>query len=149
MPVKSSPRSSKTLQIQNDSAIRYNDFLLDYGQTSMSALSGCAAGVLGLTGLYGFAFYFVFSLLLSLLIVVYLGKNIDSYFLCKKSIFTNTLWSGIQTYLLFWTFMYGMVHVYWSFLNVHHLKNIPNSIITTRLSFLVCWYLNIVELDFG
>ena len=109
---KIQPRQSKTLLIQNDAAIRYNDFLLDYGQTSMSALSGCAAGILGLTGLYGFVFYFVFSFMLSVMVVACLGANIDNFFLSKKNIFTGTLWSGIQTYLLFWTFMYGMVHVY-------------------------------------
>lgn len=111
-PQNNEKPATKSLLFKNDSAIRYNDFLLDYGQTSMSALSGCAAGIMGLTGLYGFAFYFVFSFILSILIVFYLGRNVDNFFLSKKNIFTGTLWSGLQTYLLFWTFLYGMVYVY-------------------------------------
>jgi hypothetical protein len=99
-------------QILSESAIRYNDYLLDYCQTSMSALSGCAAGIMGLTGLYGFIFYFVSSLCLSLIILVSMGSDSKKYFLSKKTIITGTLWSGIQTYLLFWTFLFGMVHVY-------------------------------------
>jgi hypothetical protein len=100
-------------QILNESAIRYNDFLLDYCQTSMSALSGSAAGILGLTGyVNGLVFYFVCSMILSIGIYFYIGHNTKKYFLSKQTIFTGTLWSGIQTYLLFWTFLYGMVHVY-------------------------------------
>lgn len=96
----------------SDACIRYNDFLLDYCQTSMSALSGCAAGIIGLTGLYGFVFYFICSLFLSFVILAYMGPNASKYFISKNTIITGTLWSGIQTYLLFWTFLFGMVHVY-------------------------------------
>jgi hypothetical protein len=96
----------------SEPALRYNDYLLEYCQTSMSALSGCAAGIIGLTGLYGFLFYFLCALSLSILILVYLGPNFKKYFISKQNIVTGTLWSGIQTYLLFWTFLFGMVHVY-------------------------------------
>ena len=109
---KPSPSNSREIQILNDGAIRYNHYLLDYCQTSVSALSGCTAGVLGLTGLYGFAFYFICSICVSAAICALLGDRFDKYFLAKQQIFTGPLWSGIQTYLLFWTFLYGMVHVY-------------------------------------
>ena len=99
-------------QVYSEQAVRYNDYLLDYCQTAMSALSGCAAGIIGLTGLYGFLFYFISSLFLSSLIFVSFGTNVNKYFLSKQAIVTGTLWSGIQTYLLFWTFLFGMVHVY-------------------------------------
>jgi hypothetical protein len=78
----------------------------------MSALSGSAAGILGLTGLNGFVFYFICSLFLSSLILVYMGTEANKYFITKSQVITSTLWSGIQTYLLFWTFLFGMVHVY-------------------------------------
>lgn len=109
-------KQSQTKQLNktySEGAIRYNDYLLDYCQTSMSALSGAAAGVLGLTGLNGFIFYFICSLFLSSLILVYLGSESKRFFISSKQIVTGTLWSGIQTYLLFWTFLFGMVHVYW------------------------------------
>ena len=113
--VAKSKRYDPTLnQVLSEQSIRYNDYLLDYCQTSMSALSGCAAGILGMTGLYGFLFYFICSLFLSVLILLYLGPSSKKYFISKQTIVTGTLWSGIQTYLLFWTFMFGMVHVYWA-----------------------------------
>ena len=96
----------------SEASIRYNDFLLDYCQTSMSALSGSAAGIMGMTGLYGFIFYFICSFFLSMLILFNMGSDSSKYFVSRKTIVTGTLWSGIQTYLLFWTFLYGMVHVY-------------------------------------
>ena len=107
-----SKRKTDSDQILSEPAIRYNNFLLDYCQTAMSALSGSAAGILGLTGLNGFLFYFICSLILSFAILISMGVHVNKYFLSKQSIFTGTLWSGIQTYLLFWTFLYGMVHVY-------------------------------------
>lgn len=110
--LKTKTNDSKFNEVLNESAIRYNDFLLDYCQTSVSALSGSAAGIMGLTGLYGFVFYFISSMLLSTCILLYLGNGFKKYFLSKQTILTGTLWSGIQTYLLFWTFLFGMVHVY-------------------------------------
>merc|ERR1719245_1199879 len=106
MPSKtaSGKQLSKTY---SEGSIRYNDYLLDYCQTSMSALSGSAAGILGLTGLNGFIFYFICSLFLSSLILIYLGADSKRYFISKQQIVTGTLWSGIQTYLLFWTFLFG------------------------------------------
>jgi len=109
---KAKKSSSLDGLVLSEQSIRYNDYLLEYCQTSVSALSGSAAGILGLTGLYGFLFYFVCSLLLSTVILVYLGTDSKKYFLSKQTIITGTLWSGIQTYLLFWTFLFGMVHVY-------------------------------------
>ena len=99
-------------EIYSDSAVRYNDYLLEYCNTTMSALSGCAAGVIGFTGLNGFIFYFLCALALSFLLIGYLGPSCKKYFITKQRIVTATLWSGIQTYLLFWTFSFGMVHVY-------------------------------------
>ena len=45
--------------------MRNNAAILDYCRTSMAALSGSTAGILGLTGLYGFAFYFITAFILS------------------------------------------------------------------------------------
>ncbi len=99
-------------EIYSETAVRYNDYLLEYFQTAMSALSGCAAGILGLTGLNGFLFYFICALTLSVLLIAFIGPNFKHYFINKQHVITGTLWSGIQTYLLFWTFLFGMVHVY-------------------------------------
>jgi ER membrane protein complex subunit 6 len=41
----------------SESAVRNNHGVVEYCRTSMAALSGGTAGILGLTGFYGFGFY--------------------------------------------------------------------------------------------
>lgn len=57
-------------------SLRQNASVLEYCRTSMSALSGCAAGILGLTGLQGFLFYFITAFLLSVSIYFQILGNI-------------------------------------------------------------------------
>lgn len=60
----------------SEPALRNNSSVVEYCRTSMSALSGCTAGILGLTGQYGFIFY-IFSVLA--LWVITNKKNIYNY----------------------------------------------------------------------
>ncbi|XP_053562079.1 ER membrane protein complex subunit 6 [Bombina bombina] len=99
-------------QFISEAAVRGNAAVLDYCRTSVSALSGATAGILGLTALYGFIFYFLASFLLSLLLVLKSGRRWNKYFKTRRPLFTGGLIGGLFTYVLFWTFLYGMVHVY-------------------------------------
>ena len=96
----------------NEMAIRNNGAILEHIRTSVSALSGGSAGVLGLTGLYGFAFYFIVSFVISVMLLLKAGSQWQKYFRSRTVLFTNGLMGGLFTYILFWTFLYGMVHVY-------------------------------------
>ncbi|XP_067866882.1 ER membrane protein complex subunit 6 [Heterodontus francisci] len=99
-------------QFISELAVRGNAAILDYCRTSVSALSGATAGILGLTALTGFVFYFVASFLLSVLLIVKAGHRWSKYFKSRRPLFTGGLVGGLFTYILFWTFLYGMVHVY-------------------------------------
>lgn len=99
-------------QFISELAVRGNAAVLDYCRTSVSALSGATAGILGLTALMGFVFYFVASFLLSVLLFVKAGRHWSKYFKSRRPLFTGGLVGGLFTYILFWTFLYGMVHVY-------------------------------------
>ncbi|XP_032072381.1 ER membrane protein complex subunit 6-like [Thamnophis elegans] len=99
-------------QFISEAAVRGNAAILDYCRTSVSALSGATAGILGLNGLYGFIFYFLASVLLSVLLVLKAGRRWNKYFKSRRPLFTGGLIGGLFTYILFWTFLYGMVHVY-------------------------------------
>ncbi|NXB65648.1 EMC6 protein, partial [Struthidea cinerea] len=93
-------------QFISEAAVRGNAAILDYCRTSVSAL------ILGLTGLHGFIFYFLASVLLSVLLVLKAGRRWNKYFKSRRPLFTGGLVGGLFTYVLFWTFLYGMVHVY-------------------------------------
>ena len=93
-------------------AIANNNMVIDFCRTSVSALAGMSAGVLGLTGLSGFIFYFAASIFLSCLINLKAGHQWRKYFISWWSLSTNGILGGLFTYVLFWTFLYGMVHVY-------------------------------------
>lgn len=98
--------------VYNESAIRRNAAIVDYCRTSAAVIGGATAGVLGLTGLYGFAFYFIYSLFLSLMLAVKAGHNSSNYFQSSSSVWFSGIPGGLFTYVLLWTFLYGMVHVY-------------------------------------
>ncbi|KAG9339774.1 hypothetical protein JZ751_022440 [Albula glossodonta] len=94
-------------QFISEVAVRGNAAVLDYCRTSVSALSGATAGILGLTGLYGFIFYFLASFLLSLLLILKAGRRWNKCFKSRRLLFTGGLVGGLFTYVLFWTFLLG------------------------------------------
>ncbi|XP_033624884.1 ER membrane protein complex subunit 6-like [Asterias rubens] len=98
--------------VYNELAIRSNMSILSYCRTFVSALSGSSAGILGLTGLEGFFFYFIVSFAFSAMLFIKAGRNWQEFFRFRQPLITSGLLGGLFTYVLFWTFLYGMVHVY-------------------------------------
>ncbi|ETN73996.1 hypothetical protein NECAME_13285 [Necator americanus] len=72
-----------------------------------------AAGILGLTGIPGFIFYFVSVAIQALFWEAKAGFEWKSYFLDRTLSVTHSIVGGLFTYILFWVFLYGMVHVYY------------------------------------
>ncbi|KAI8798893.1 ER membrane protein complex subunit 6 [Biomphalaria glabrata] len=96
----------------SEMSLRQNASVLEYCRTSISALSGATAGIMGLTGLWGFIFYFITAAMLSVLLLLKAGSRWNTFFVTRTVLFSNGLLGGLFTYVLFWTFLYGMVHVY-------------------------------------
>lgn len=67
---------------------------------------------MGLTGIIGFVFYLVSVLGLWCLLLLKTGSNWQKFFIDRQSLLTHGFLGGLCTYVLFWTFLYGMVHVY-------------------------------------
>ena len=105
-------KAAKPGVVYSDAMIRGNAATIDYIRTSFSTVSGATAGTLGLTGIRGFVFYFVMSMALSMMLYFKAGTNWNKYFLSRRSLWTDGVFSGLFTYVLFWTFLYGLVHVY-------------------------------------
>ncbi|XP_059157727.1 ER membrane protein complex subunit 6-like [Physella acuta] len=96
----------------SEMSLRQNASILEYCRTSISALSGATAGIMGLTSLWGFIFYFITAAMLSVFLLLKAGSQWNSFFMTRRVLFSNGLFGGLFTYVLFWTFLYGMVHVY-------------------------------------
>ncbi|VDD83803.1 unnamed protein product [Mesocestoides corti] len=86
--------------------------VVGYCRTAMAALAGAAAGILGLTGVIGFVFYVLSSAALSLLLLHKAGPQWQKYFIHRSTLLYSLIFSELTTYILCWTFIYGMVHVY-------------------------------------
>lgn len=69
-------------------------------------------GLLGLTALYGAAFYVFAVTSLWFMILFKAGPNWKNYFISRKDLLTGGFFGQLFTYILCWTFLYGMVHVY-------------------------------------
>ncbi len=98
--------------VYNERAVMKNYAIIDYCRTSGAVIAGAAAGIMGLTGVYGFLFFIIFSVTLSMVLSMKAGRDWDKYFTTKRQLWFNGVIGGLFTYILVWTFLYGMVHVY-------------------------------------
>ena len=110
--VRCKGKSHQVVVTYSKSAIRYNHTTLEYCGISMSALAGCTAGFLGLRSHFGFIFYITSMLIFWLLLLAEVGPSWDKYFRSRLAILTESVTSGLFTYVLFWTLLYGMIHAY-------------------------------------
>ena len=99
-------------EVFSEQAMRRNTSIIDYCRTSGAAIAGATAGILGLTGLYGFGFFIVYSIVLSTMLAAKAGTNWSDYFRSRRDVWFSGVLGGLFTYVLLWTFLYGMVHVY-------------------------------------
>jgi len=105
----------QNVQYVNPISVQHNMAIAEYCRTSISALSGVVAGILGLTGLAGFAFYIICALFLFGGLLLKAGTNnteSKQYFLKRTQLLVNNQMGALFTYILSWTFLYSLVHVY-------------------------------------
>ncbi|CAD5229059.1 unnamed protein product [Bursaphelenchus okinawaensis] len=98
--------------LYNETAIRNNFQVLEYSRTCHAALAGIAAGILGLTSLWGFGFYFLMVLLQAGIWEMKSNFEWNKYFFSRSLIVNYSFVGGLFTYVLLWVFIYGIVHVY-------------------------------------
>jgi len=99
----------------NPRNVMHNSKSLNFSRTSLSVLSGGVAGILGLSSLWGFLFYFLVSGLLGLYYLAQRARSDSLHFLNKQQLVTGFVFENLFTYILMWTLVYGCVHVYWIF----------------------------------
>lgn len=87
---------------------------IDLVRIVMFMVGGALCGILGLTGIEGFLFYFGVSLMVGLGITARMGFRVRDY-THDGSIVTlimGGLTSQIMSFIMFWTLAYSLAYVY-------------------------------------
>lgn len=102
----------------NQAAVQINAKNLLYARSSLALVCGLAAGILALEGFAtGLLFYAAASAVLSAAIHVRIvlvdGQSVQSRFPGGPlELWTANILSSTFSYFLFWTFAFGLVHMY-------------------------------------
>jgi len=100
--------------IINMHAVHLNNKKIDKVRSLMGIISGCVAGICGLTGFQGLVCFVALHLVVNFSLITFKMKlNLKEYF--NESILsfmTGDLQSSILSYLLFWTLFYGLVYLF-------------------------------------
>ncbi|CAH3106718.1 unnamed protein product [Pocillopora meandrina] len=91
-------------------SIMANNSIIDFCRTSLASMAGISAGILGLTALKGFIFYFIASLFMSILICLKAGTQWRKFFISWWDLSTSGIFGGVFTYLLFWTYPFVLIY---------------------------------------
>ena len=75
-------------------------------------MTGIAAGILGLTGLSGLAWFLVAEALFVVLILASLQFQFQPFFVSLPSLALGSLFQGGMSFILFWALSFNMVHIY-------------------------------------
>ena len=72
---------------------------------------GIAAGILGFDGPVGVLFYFAADLVMSMLLVLRFGFNVERYFISVRQFFTAGLMANTMTFMVFWILFHNLVYI--------------------------------------
>lgn len=87
---------------------------LQHAKTWTALLGGVTAGILGLTSLWGLLFFFLGSIVATMLTLNTPNAGFDSCFPGSKgSLFSvSALCTGLFTYILVWTMVYDGIYIF-------------------------------------
>ena len=92
--------------------IGYNTRNINFCRIFVAIVSGMAAGIMGFTGLMGFAVFFLTTMLLSVMLYVFVGMDPKPYFKAPEDLWTEGISQAMMSYIMFWTLFYDIVHIY-------------------------------------
>ncbi len=95
-------------------AQRQNTQKMDSIKSFMGIVTGCCAGILGLTNMRGIAFFVVMHFVVSGCLLTRIGGDLEKYRkgVTKVNFVMEGLQSSFMSYMLFWTLFYGLVYLF-------------------------------------
>ncbi|XP_041000215.1 ER membrane protein complex subunit 6-like [Juglans microcarpa x Juglans regia] len=109
---KKSSDLSNDIPTFNAENLQSNMKTIYYSRTFLSIVGGVIAGILGFTGLTGFILYFLIMAITSAGLIAKSGFSIHSYFDSWNRVVLDGFFSGLMSFVLFWTFAYDIVHIF-------------------------------------
>ena len=97
----------------NAENMQNNMKIIYYSRTFLSIIGGVVAGILGFTGLKGFVFYLLLMAVTSVGLVAKAKFSIQTYFDSWNRVLLDGFLGGLMSFVLFWTFAYDIVHIFW------------------------------------
>ncbi|CAN4094983.1 unnamed protein product [Withania somnifera] len=88
----------------NAENMQNNMKIIYYSRTFLSIIGGAVAGILGLTSLRGFVFYFLVMAITSISLAAKARFSIHSYFDSWNRIIFDGFLGGLMSFVLFWTY---------------------------------------------
>ena len=110
---KKSSNGVNELLTFNAENMQSNMKIIYYSRTFLSIIGGVVAGILGFTGLKGFVFYLLLMALTSLGLVAKAKFSTHTYFDSWNRVLLDGFQGGLMSFVLFWTFAYDIVHIFW------------------------------------
>lgn len=96
-------------------AMKLNEDKMDRIKSHMGIISGCSAGILGLTNLYGLLFFVLCHLTVNGIILIQIQGNLE-IFRGRQCTLSSFLMEGVtncaMSFMLFWTLFYGLVYLF-------------------------------------
>jgi hypothetical protein len=96
-------------------AMKLNESKMDKIKSYMGIISGCCAGILGLTNIFGLLFFMVCHLVVNGTILLQIQGDLET-FRGRQCTKIGFVMEGIQncalSYMLFWTLFYGLVYLF-------------------------------------
>ncbi|KAG7360499.1 Rab5-interacting protein Rab5ip [Nitzschia inconspicua] len=113
-PTAATASASDEKEVLDITTLRYNAQSIDTVRSVMGIVSGCVAGICGLTGWAGLACFLVLHTLVLVLIWAFkMNFQLKAY--TRQSAWSyataNIQQSGLS-FTLFWTLFYGLVYLY-------------------------------------
>ena len=92
--------------------IGFNARIINFCRVFCAIISGCAAGILGITGIPGFLVFFLSTFVLSVGLYLKVSAEPRPYFKKPEEIWTEGIMQALMSYIMFWTLFYDIVHLY-------------------------------------
>ena len=106
------PQEVDFSEVFSPDRVANNARAINHTRVFVAIAAGCAAGILGLESAAGMIPFVLSTLALSLCLYLSMDARPAPYFKHATDVWTEGISQAIMSYILFWTLLYDVVHIY-------------------------------------